>query len=195
MALFCCDNNCCNNNCCNNDKIIDKNIYITGPMGPMGPRGEIGPTGPIGPTGATGPTGPTGPLGTNNLLLSLNKNLNEQTVENDAIVNVTETNYLSPNTDLTFDNNIVTINSAGIYQIVANLEVSTENGTFEFTITVAGVDYSFYVFVANGKVTGTASHTILVNVANTPTTVAIYNRNGDAVDIDFAELDVVKMSN
>jgi len=72
MALFCCDNNCCNN-----ERIIDKNIYITGPMGPMGPRGEIGPTGPIGPTGATGPTGPTGPLGTNNLLLSLNKNLNE----------------------------------------------------------------------------------------------------------------------
>jgi len=182
MPIFCCRNN----PCCQDRQIINRNNYITGPTGPAGPAGA---------TGATGPTGPTGPTGSGNLFVSLNQNNVEQTVSNDEMVSFTGTNYLSPDSDMFFSNNFVTLNSPGIYQVTCSLEVATENDTFEFTITAGGNDYSFYVTVSDSKLTGTTSHTVILNVINTPINVAVYNRNGGSIDLDYAELDVVKLSN
>ena len=182
MSIFCCNKN----SCCKQRQIINRNNYITGPTGP---------TGATGPIGATGPTGPTGATGISTLIVSLNRNDTDQTVANDEVVSISGTNFISQSSDLSFNNDIITINASGIYQVTGTLEVTTENDTFDFTITAGGTDYSFYVYVADGKVSGTTTYSVLLNVINTPLNIAIYNRNGDDVDIAHAELDVIKITN
>lgn len=187
MPLFCCNNKCC----CENKK-IERNKYIVGPTGATGPVGPRGVTGPVGPTG---PTGATGPAGTNNLSVSTNFNNLDQTVQNDELVSITGTNFLSPNTDMEFNNNQITITSQGIYQILSTIEITTENDTVEFTVTVGGIDHSFYVTTENQKETGTGTFSTIINVVNVPLSVGLYNRNGDQVELDHAELNVIKLSN
>ncbi len=186
--------NCCNKKTDCHKPQFEYILENVGQVGPMGPRGEKGDTGPIGPTGPTGATGATGAMGLNNIEASFNLNEQDKIVANDEIVPTTGTNVLTKNSTMIFCNDILTINSPGLYEIIATVEVITEGDTFNFTITKNGTDYDFFVPVAPGKASGTASHTVLTYIENVPQTISIYNRNGGDVEVGHSELNVIKLN-
>lgn len=166
-----------NNNCCcggNFAQPIFRYVYITGPAGPQGPAGENG---------------------TATLSASTNRNDTTQTVATASVVSITGTNVLSNDTnDLLFVNNTVRINATGLYLITTTLEATGDAGSYNFSITVNDTDYTFVVTIPTGATVGTASHTIYLNIATSPTTVSIYNRSGSTVTLNKAELDVVRLA-
>lgn len=187
------ENNMKNNNCflpinlchsrCANKTPNQTIIRLTGPTGPAGP---------VGPTGATGPTGPTG--GGATLDASINRNDTTQTVVENNVVSITGTNVLTNlDSDLFFVNNMVRINSSGVYLITATIEMTGTEGSYEFAINVGGKDYKSIAIVNNDSNSGTVSHTIYLNISTTPTDVSIYNRNNSSTTISKAELDVVRL--
>lgn len=152
----------------------------------------VGQTGPTGPTGATGPTGPAGEATT--LVASTNRNDNAQTVTENNMVSITGTNVLSSDTDdLLFVANTVRINATGLYLITTTLELSGDAKTYNFAIRVNDTDYAFVGTINTGANTGTVSHTIYLNIATSPTTVAVYSRTSGSTSISKAELDVVRI--
>lgn len=182
-------------------------LSITGPTGPTGPTGltgDIGPTGPtgpegpqgiqgpIGPTGPTGATGATGDAGT--ISASANQNETTQNVVDDAVVSVTGTNVLTSGTTLTFENDTVTVNEAGLYMITANTEVTDSVGTYTFAIVVDGVDYSYNVDITTDSTPTSNGETIVLQITTVPTTITLNNRSGVDVDVTNAQLNVVQLA-
>ena len=93
------------------------------------------------------------------------------------------------------NNNIVTINSTGLYSITATINLTGGQDTYNMAINVGGTDYIFSGLIGPSEDTGSVSHTIFLNVTTSPTTVALYNRDGDTINIARAELNVVKWAN
>lgn len=180
----------------------NKNCCCVGPVvqGPTLPEtiiytsvvGQIGPTGPTGPTGATGPVGPAG--GVQTLEASTNRNDNAQQVQEHGVVSITGSNILScDTTDMLFVNNTVRLESAGLYLMTATVELTGDAKTYNLAIRVDQTDYDFVGIINTGANKGTVSHTIYLNLATSPTVVAIYNRTNDTINISRAELDIVKI--
>lgn len=163
-----------NNKCCcgcNQSQTITR--YITGPRGPQGPAGKDG-------------------IAT--LSASTNRRDTNQTVTNDSTVSITGTNVLTNDADMIFVNNTVRLNSTGLYLITTTLEITGNAGSYNFAITINNTDYDFVVIIEDDATIGTTSHTIYVNITESPTVVAIYNRSNDTVTLNKAELDVVKIT-
>lgn len=179
--------NCCDdtNMCC--PKTIDRTIYKT-VLGTTGPTGATGPTGPTGATGATGTTA--------TLEASINRNDTTQTVTENSVVSITGTNVLTVmDSDMMFVNNMVRLNSGGVYLINATIEITgTAGDSNAFTINVGGTDYRFVAIINDDETAGVVSHTIFLNIATNPTDITIYNRNNASATITKAELDVVKLA-
>ena len=84
---------------------------------------------------------------------------------------------------------------AGFYQIAARVETTGgSNTTQNFAINVGGVDYPFTVLVDSGDTTGNGGATIVLNITSVPTDIAIYNREGEAVEVTSSLLDVVRLA-
>ncbi len=165
-----------NNNCCCGGNItqpIIRYVYITGPAGPQGPAGENG---------------------TATLSVSTNRNDTTQTVATASVVSITGTNVVTNDEDLLFVNNTVRINATGLYLITTTLEATGTAGSYNFAITVNDTDYTFVVTIPTGATTGTASHTIYLNIATSPTTISVYNKSGSTVTLNKAELNVVRLA-
>lgn len=154
--------------------------------------GEVGPTGPIGPTGPTGAAGPAG--GAQTIDASTNRNDNPQTVQENGVVSISGSNILSCDaTDMIFVNNTVRLESAGLFGITATIELTGDAKTYDLAIRVNQTDYDFVGIINTGANKGTVSHTIYINLATAPTTVAIYNKTSGTINISRAELDVVRI--
>ena len=169
-------------------------IGATGPTGPQGVIGLTGATGPTGPQGIQGPTGPTGPTGPASTLgVSSNQNATTQTVADDGIVSVTGTNT-SAGTSLSFVDNVVSTNEEGIYLVSANVSVTgTAGTTYQFAVTVDGVDYLFDATIPTGETTGTGGTTLILPLTAT-STVSLFNRSGGDVTVNDALLGVTQLS-
>lgn len=176
------NNNCCNDNICY-PLIEDRIIYRT----------VRGATGATGTTGATGPTGESSMTAT--LEASINRNDTTQTVVENTTVSITGTNVLTVmDSDMLFFNNTVRLGSGGVYLINATIEINGTAGSHDFAINVGGTDYKFVVIINDDANTGTTSHTIFLNITDSSTDIAIYNRNSSSENVTKAELDVIKLA-
>ena len=95
---------------------------------------------------------------------------------------------------MTFANNAVTLNSAGLYSITATINLTGGQDTYNMAINVGGIDYDFNGVIGAIENAGSVSHTIYLNVTTVPTTVSLFNRDGDTINISSAELNVVKLA-
>lgn len=123
----------------------------TGPTGPTGPTGSTGPTGPAGfnglqgLTGSTGPTGPTGPAGIGILPIVslLGGGATVTSSATSATVNYSSPSVLSVSDGTSYSNSsgLITVATAGIYQLLATNTVNNNGtGTLTTSITVSGTN-------------------------------------------------------
>lgn len=105
----------------------------TGPTGPTGPIGATGPAGAIGPAGATGPTGPTGAPGPNPTItagFAANTSGSSYLVLlGGVLVDLPNSQLLSPDIAVNGANTIFTINTAGRYRISYHINTTAAVGT------------------------------------------------------------------
>lgn len=112
-------------------------IGSTGPTGPTGADGPTGPTGADGPTGPTGADGPTGPTGATGITGAPGPNptATEAFAANTTggiiavvlvgtLINLPNSQVLSPDITVNAANTTFTVNTAGLYRISYNINTT-----------------------------------------------------------------------
>ena len=158
----------------------------TGATGPAGPIGATGATGATGPQGPIGPTGATGPAGEAGLGLVAYGGLYNSTTQTPAITTAgtyvpIDLDTAMTGQDVDYGTSTITINTAGDYEIIYNIEVTgTEENTYSVAVRNNGTVLAQTISTALSKSTnagGTDFGTHLA--ANTIITLTA----GDIIDL------------
>jgi hypothetical protein len=148
----------------------------TGPTGPVGPQGAQGIQGATGPQGATGVQGPTGPGASLSLYGMVNQTATGISLaSNITFYKVPFGNLVSTNNNISFSNNTITCNAAGVVAVHGNISFTGANANDEMGLQIQQNSG----FIANSQVSVVSSSNYTYLEVNALTTVAV----GDTISL------------